>query len=275
VFAWLGSTVVARGDAIIAPGGLADVSGNSNNIAPFNSWSPARMQQVYAASSFGNGSGPEYIRAIAFRSAEQFGESIPDVTVALSTTNRGPDQLSPTFADNTGPDASVVYQGTLPIFSTDPTTADASHPRAFDVVINLQKPFLYDPSKGNLLLDITNPLATPPTFVNAQTPNFDAQEVLGDSVSRVLGYVDPHPVANNGYAVSDLSHGQADTLGLVTEFVTGGPDPLPQPGLPQVVPEPTTAAVLVLGSWLIFRGRGRRAPRLTSPARPSQPRRGR
>lgn len=256
--AWMAVPDPARGGPLVAPGGLADVAGNSNNTAPFNPWAPERMQQVYAASDFKGWSGPEYIQSIAFRSSDQFGESIPDVTISLSTTGRGPDQLSPTFAANAGPNASVVYQGPLPISSIDPASADATHPRPFDVVINLEKPFLYDPSRGNLLLDITNPMKSSPTFVNAQTPTLDAQDVLGDSVSRVLGYVDPRQSSINPYAVADLSSGHPDSLGLVTEFVTGGPDPLPQPGLPRVVPEPSTAAVLALGVAIALWGRGRR-----------------
>ena len=57
--------------------------------------------------------------------------------------------LSSTFADNVGPDNTQVFSGpfqTAVTFTGDPTN--------FEVVINFTTPFYYDPTKGNLLLDI-------------------------------------------------------------------------------------------------------------------------
>lgn len=243
----------ARAVAIVSPSGLDGGLGNSNNIAPFDPWSATRMQQVYASSDFSSMGGPQYIDSILFQS-NSFGATIPNITITMSTTSMPVDGLSPVFANNTGADAETVYQGTLPIYSTQ--SPSDSGPPPFDVVINLQHPFLYDPSKGNLLLDITNPTPDQTVFLNASRPSFAAQEVMGDSTSRVLGYIGT-PDPSNPYAVTDLSHGNPDTLGLVTEFVTGGPNPIPQPALPAVVPEPTSILVMGLAVVGLLAGRSR------------------
>jgi hypothetical protein len=245
---------VARGDAIASPYGMGDQLGNSNIIAPFDPWSPTRTQQVYASTDFSSLKGPQYIDSIVYQSG-QFGAALQNMTIAMSTTNKPVDGLSPVFADNTGSDSQTVYQGTLPIFSAQPV---GRGPGAFNLVINLQHPFLYDPSKGNLLVDITNPSPEKTSFLDGGRPNLVAQDVQGDSTSRVLGYIGPYS-SNNPYSVGDLSHGHPDTLGLVTQFVTGGPDPIPQPAIPPVVPEPNSLIVLsfVGVSTLVWRSRRR------------------
>lgn len=243
----------AAASGIVAPGHLTNTEGNENNSAPFDWAWPLRTQQVYAASEFSSWGGPEYIQAIAFRldgPSMPFGATINDVTIRLSTTSRGPDGLSAVFADNIGANESVVYQGALPIFSTDEPHG-GGQPHAFDIVINLQKPFLFDPSQGNLLLDITNPGKAGNIYVNGtKSIILDTQAVSGDTVSRVLGYV-ASGQPGNPYATTDLTYGNPDTYGLVTQFRTGGPDPLPQPGIPAVVPEPTVTAVLLCGLPLL------------------------
>ena len=186
----IGHPAVASG--IVAPGNLATTEGNENNSIPFDWNWPLRMQQVYAGSEFSSWSGPEYIQSIAFRldgPSFPFGATINGVTIRLSTTAREPDGLSGTFADNIGPDESVVFQGALPIFSTEEPRTDGL-PHAFNIVINLQKPFRYDPTQGNLLLDITNPLKADNIYVNGvKSISLDTQRLSGDTVSRVAGYV--------------------------------------------------------------------------------------
>ena len=241
----------SKAGAIVTPSGLVDgVGGNANNVAPFDpvGYGPTRTQQVFASSDFSGMGGPRYIDAIAFES-NSFGATIPNFQITMSTTGKAVDGLSPVFANNTGADAQTVYQGTLPIFSL-PTVAGSS---PFGLVVDLQHPFLYDPSKGNLLVDYTNPTPVQTVFANASTPSLTAQEILGDSTSRVLGYVAPLSAANP-YAVNDLSHGHPDTLGLATEFLTGGPDPIPQPPIPSPVPEPPAFIVMAAVAVVLFFG---------------------
>jgi hypothetical protein len=250
----------ARPDMIVTPPALRDGGGgNSDNIAPFDPLLgvPTRMQQVFASSNFDGMGGPRYIDSISFRS-NPFGATLEGFTITMSTTDKAVDGLSPVFADNTGADAQSVYQEKLPIYSLPPATSSVAD--SFGLVINLQHPFLYDPSKGNLLVDYTNASPEKTVFVNNWRPVLDAEDVLGDSTSRVLGYLGPASVSNP-YSVGDLGHGNPDTLGLVAAFVTGGPDPIPQPAIPTLTPEPPSIIAMALVALIAFRGRpGRRGP---------------
>lgn len=233
----------------VSPGSAASVEGNSNNGYVFNTqngFSPARDQEVYSSSLFSAQSEPMYIKQIAFRQDVAGGASsvaIPDLRIALSTTSRGPNQLSTTFADNTGQDTSTVFSGPLSISTMQVPDNIGSAPRPFDILINLQKPFLYDPSKGNLLVDMTNMHAT-------KFSSIDAVEATNLPISRVYSW----PAAW-GPSGGDLAHGISERLGMVTRFQTDS-DPTPWPQtlvivppepLPVPIPEPSTFLVLILG----------------------------
>src|SRR5205823_2672738 len=130
------------------------------------------------------------------------------------TTSKVPDGLSTTFADNVGANETVVYSGALNFFLTAPGA----------YIIPLQTPFLFDPTTGNLLMDVRNFQPGPSPVLGGNPRAFNEAEVtLGDSVS----------VAFAG-DVNDLT-GRTSTSGLVTGF--GG----------TIVPEPSTVVMLVLG----------------------------
>jgi hypothetical protein len=144
---------------VIVPNSLATVEGNENNCFPFGFCEgngTMRYQQVYASSQF---SGPILIGQILFRPDATFGGGfsalLPDIQIDMSTTREAADALSTTFADNVGPDDTIVYaRGALPLFSS--FTGPAAGPKTFDITINLTTPFLYNPAAGNLLLDVRN-----------------------------------------------------------------------------------------------------------------------
>jgi hypothetical protein len=85
--------------------------------------------------------------------------------------------LSATFANNVGADDTVVFSGPLSLSSA--FTGPSAGPKDFDIVITLQTPFLYDPSAGNLLLDVRN-------FSGGTTIQFDAEASDSDPVSRTF-----------------------------------------------------------------------------------------
>jgi hypothetical protein len=115
-------------------------------------------QQVYSASEFsqltasentlirvdwrpdGNLVGPETY------SAERW-------IMKFSTTPKNPGELDSTYANNVGSDEVVVYDG--PGSMTTNNTGPAGGPKDIDYGIDFQVPFVYDPSKGNLLWDLT------------------------------------------------------------------------------------------------------------------------
>lgn len=180
-----------------------------------------RYQQVYDATQFSVFGGAQLINQITFRNDTDFGETfsanIANIQISLSTISIAPDSLSPTFASNIGADYTLVFNGSLTISSTD--GAGAGDTRVFDVVINFQTPFQYNPALGNLLLDILN-ISGADNFVAANF--FDAVDNSSDSVSRVWG--------NEGSPFD--TDGTLDSFGLVTQFGFAA------------VPEPTTWALI-------------------------------
>ena len=186
---------------VVVPNAQTAVEGDANNTFPFDCAPGSnRYQQVYLGSEVGVGT----ITQIAFR-PDLFGgvvfgpTTISGVTITLSSTTAAPDSLSMTFATNVGSDVTTVFSGDLMLQSA----ATGGPPRNFDIVIPLTTPFPFDGASGkNLLLDVTIPTC-------ATTTVFDAQNTLGDSVSRVLA-----SPSGSGSATADF----ADTLGLVTQF---------------------------------------------------------
>lgn len=122
---------------------------------------------------------------------------IPSVEIYLSTTTYSQDALSSTFADNVGADQALVFSGDLEVSSS----ATGSAPHEFDIVIDLQVPFIYDPSAGNLLLEIRNPSSAVTTY-------FDSVNQIGDGVSRIAS------VSSS----TDPTASVFDAWALVTEF---------------------------------------------------------
>jgi hypothetical protein len=62
--------------------------------------------------------------------------------------------LSRTFANNVGPEGLVeVYSGVVEL-ATDGTPRSESLPHDFDYLYEFDRPFLYDPQQGDLLLDV-------------------------------------------------------------------------------------------------------------------------
>ena len=204
--------------SITTPNNLVDVEGDSNNRFPL--FVPSqRYQQVFNASEFSALSGSTEITQILFRPdnffATPFDFTIPDIQINLSTTGNSADGLSTTFADNIGADDTVVVsRGSLALSSSN--TGPDGGPKDFDIVINLANSFFYDPSAGNLLLDVR-------TFSSSDINFFvDSAFIEGDSVSRVF--------SAEGSDVNSAT-GDADTLGLVTQFTFADAAPVPTPAL--------------------------------------------
>ena len=206
---------------VVVPQALNTVEGNSVSEGPFEALGQ-RFQQVYNASAF-DGS-PITITGLSFRADSSVDAPLTTtrgadgfpVEVTLSTTSASADSLSSIFAGNLGEDATTVFSGTV----TLSTGTVGGSPNDFSSTINFSNAFTYDPSMGNLLVEITK--ASSDLF--ADPLPLDAEDTMGDAVSSLSGL---SPIADQGIASS---------LGLVTQFEIGG----------TVIPTPT-AAIMGLG----------------------------
>jgi len=224
----------AFADPIVVPSSLAATEGDGANGFPFNlnafQATSMRYQQVYNASMFGRQQ-PLLITAIAFRPDVNFGQGeafssvISSIQLNLSTTVRAADGLSTRFADNVGANDRVVFSGALALSSA--FSGPVGGPKAFDIVIRLATPFLYNPRQGNLLLDVRN-------FSGERTTQFDASESFTDGTSRMLSRLNG---VNNETGFMDP---EGDSLGLVMLFEA---TPTPEPTT-MLLTAPAIAALL-------------------------------
>lgn len=98
--------------------------------------------------------------------------TISDYHIRLSTTTV--DTLSTTYADNVGSDETIV------LFDGSQTSSIAVGPsgvKDFDYVTNLEEPFFYDPSQGNLLVENWSQLGF--------SAPFEIDQVSGSVMQRV------------------------------------------------------------------------------------------
>ena len=135
---------------------------------------PMRLQNVYAASQFP----PDPIRITELRFRRDAGqqpvpESMVDLKVTLSTTGKSVDGLEANFDSNFGADTIVVLDGAIPISSLSESSATFGAPNSFDIRVPLATPFSYDPSKGNLLIEIRNRSGAGITWIDAANDSDD------------------------------------------------------------------------------------------------------
>lgn len=227
----------AQTQTSVVPGGLSHRYGNATSGAPFHmgEGNSARFQQVFDASEFSHaGADALVITSIRFRrnpfdpnlptSGDSFISILPDIQFNLSTTLRAPDGLSTTFAENIGmDDTQVIHRGPLGLQSVGGVL-----PEDFEIVVEMDTPFIFRPATGNLLLDIRN-------YDGGVTTFFNGQSVVGDSVSSLTAYTG----SDTGTVESES--GVRSTFGYVTLFEF---TPIPEPSSVALV---GMAVALVVG----------------------------
>ncbi len=186
----------------------------SGNTAPFGadaSYNPplyaagGEYQEIYSSANFKSAT-PFTISAVAFASSNAVFHPVVtatyNVTIGFSTTSATVGAFSTAsgnFANNRGTDYTTVFNGTV--------TATLLNSGVFDLVFPTQ-PFLFDPSKGNLLFDVV---------LNARTQaNGDAAFSVNDTFQTERVY-------------QSFGSGQAypDYHALYTQF-TVTPAPVPE-----------------------------------------------
>jgi len=142
-----------------------------------------RFQQCYGGSLFPQQ--PIVIRELRFRPSAAvgfaFSTTISNIQINLSTSSSQPESLSTTLANNLGPDAIAVFNGALTMSSA--FTGPAGGPKDFDMVVPFTTPFTFDPTKGNLLVDIVNRSGSVASYIdnNGWAPS-------GDNCGRIWAY---------------------------------------------------------------------------------------
>ncbi|MEO7411463.1 MAG: PEPxxWA-CTERM sorting domain-containing protein [Sphingomicrobium sp.] len=223
--------VPATAQNVVVPTGLENVEGNSGSRNVLGFINVARLQQVYDADQFSQGA--ITITGVSFRTNGEtfaglfgtpgtaFTRTTQGFQVQLSTTSASADNLSTSFSANTGSNVVSVIPRSDVTYSTAAMSSNGTT-RDFDVTFNFLNAFVYDPSMGNLLLDLTSFGGS-----NRSGATLDGQNVLGDGTSSLF--------LQNGTG----GNGATNTFGYVTRFQTAA--------VTGAVPEPGTWAMMLLG----------------------------
>lgn len=161
--------------SIVIPGVAKDVEGNDGSDRLFED-SPAgfRSQQIVLATAISpDGSTPKIISSLGYRPDSNFSTGAPsgatfsDVVLRLSYTPMNPEQISSNFANNVTGFQGVYFEGffngSIVVPPHTPSSPDDVAPFfqiPFLDMYSLPAAFFFDPTQGNLLIDIT--ATTPP-----------------------------------------------------------------------------------------------------------------
>ncbi len=104
----------------------------------------------------------------------------------LSTTPNAAPDLDPVFANNVGDDMKLVYDGPFSV-ATEDTLPFSGPPRPFTYDINMYQPFYYDPSLGNLLVDLIAPFGYFPSQHDDEHTNDSTGVVFSADVNAASG----------------------------------------------------------------------------------------
>jgi hypothetical protein len=139
--------------AVTVPANRENSPGGNGNGFPFSlgffGVASQRYQQIYSGSAFSSGGTINQIRFRRASGEPLFSTTGINVEISLGYAATTTSTVSTTYADNIGPGYVTVFDGLLSLSSSG-----FGNPNPFDIVINVSPLFTYDPSQGNLLLDI-------------------------------------------------------------------------------------------------------------------------
>ncbi len=137
---------------VVVPSHLENREGNDSSGV---STAGFRRQHIYLASGFDTvPEGGAWLVGHAYRADASQSEEVPtsfnDVKVTLSTTNLS--TISPNFGINLGESSVTVLEGSVDL--NYPISGPAGGPNPFGDEYAYTTPFFYDPSQGNLIVEI-------------------------------------------------------------------------------------------------------------------------
>jgi hypothetical protein len=224
---------------LVVPNAQTSVTGNDSSGSLNGGPLDFEFQQDFGRGQFASVPGSLLITQFAFRASPGTGAiSVTDTSfsIHLSTTPFGPNTnfgntlITSTFANNLGPDNTLVLSGGPGTLFSSPGCAGPG-PCPFDMVFTLTTPFLYDPNNGFLLADFQIH-----GFTGVGTGAFDVENFFslpGGSVASVNGAL-------------GSTTGTVDLSGNITQI-----------GYTLVTPEPASYALVLcgLGALAAFRRR--------------------
>ena len=218
-----------EGSCVVVPNDRATAEGDAANIFPFDHNYPSqRYQQIYDPAEVGT---TGTITEIRFRTSETYGPFSPTgmlATIYLGYSASPVTNPSSYFTNNIGTKYMMVYDGNLVLSSTS-TNAD---PHSFDVVVDVNDIFSYNPALGPLLMDV---------FVH-NTPDTDTFDCHGNlttqlATTRIYSTTNKNDVAGRVNGSGPLD----DPYGLVTMFCFDGGAPTNGPGSDILVVETSSS----------------------------------
>jgi hypothetical protein len=177
---------VAFGNTIVVPNVNASVVGNDMDASDGSG--DFRSQELLGAAQFAAVSGPILIDQLSLRAVPGTGPldfTMASLDLYLSTSPKFPNASGPlmsdTFADNVGPDNTLVFSG---LFTASSPGCAGPGVCPFDTNITFTTPFLYNPANGRLLLDLK---VTGYSGVDGETDAVLFAGPNGGSVANVVG----------------------------------------------------------------------------------------
>lgn len=159
VFLFAVSCLAAFGSTIVVPNFNTTNVGNDTDSTEPGTLPDIRVQTLLGSGQFASVGGPILIDQLSLRAVPGTGPddfSVTSLSLSLSTSpkfpNTGGPLMSTTFADNVGPDNTLVFSG--PFTAASPGCAGPAV-CPFDINFNFTTPFLYNPTQGRLLTDLT------------------------------------------------------------------------------------------------------------------------
>jgi hypothetical protein len=203
---------VGMAGTIVVPNAETSSAGNAAEGIPVSTG--VIFQELFAPGQF---TGPIDITELSLRAAPGTGpvdETVGALSVYLSTSSNYPNStsgplMSTTFANNIGPDNTLVFSGTNTTISGSGCSGPGVCP--FDISLDFTTPFDYNPANGSLLLEFVE------TNLVGVSGSFDGEgfSAPGGSVAQVS------ELGSTTATTGSLSYG-----GLITEFTF---TPVPEP----------------------------------------------